>query len=65
MKGALRLSAVAVLAVLGMSLTGCTSYVKVYDANDQLVGSCKSGSKFLGVVPLAWGNSGCAIHAIK
>jgi hypothetical protein len=59
------LSAAAVLAVLGMSLTGCTSYVKVYDATGQLVGSCKSGSKLLWIIPSPFGNSGCSIQSFK
>lgn len=46
------------------SMMGCMSYVKVYDSEDHLVGSCTSGSKLFGVIPFAWGNSGCLIKTL-
>jgi hypothetical protein len=39
----------AFAALLGLAATGCASYAKYYNAQDEFQGSCKAGSTFLGI----------------
>ena len=55
------LKAFALTGILGIGLaaTGCSSYVKTYDANDNLLGACRSGTTIFGVPFLPFGSGSC------
>ncbi|MBI4060961.1 MAG: hypothetical protein HY403_05970 [Elusimicrobia bacterium] len=50
MKTVTRIGLSLTLAVVGFAMAACTSYVKTYDANGNLLGSCgASRGWFLGI----------------
>ncbi len=48
------------LIATGVGATGCASYVKVYDGNGQMLGSCTTGTYLFGVPFFPVGLGSCA-----
>ena len=55
----LRASALVGLMGIGLMATGCTSYVKTYDSNDNLLAACRSGATLLGAPFFPFGRGHC------